>query len=585
MGAVTSTGRSVGDDFATFVSSDGNTYITTDDGQGFASSGTTNANMQINVLTNESTFAANNVNALTNYGAFSTFNGTDGPSGRALSNKQTGLFGMAGNLYMFQNRSDAPGTGHPTFQEYYGNIMMSPDHGATWNSWQAPGTFNANGVPPSPLGSFQFDNGNIGTISPVRYAADDGTMGYLTAGNRIDGADAYVYIYYQTGSLQAGSTLFLLRVSRAQFSIQSSNAFQYWIGPTSPTPADFVNDSNWGAAASATSIYSAANAVGNGDIVFIPGLNRYLMLNWYYPSIGATAPVTSNSVWNFLEAPTPAGPWTQFFTQANNPTGYYMPRVMHRDALTNSALTNIPLTLIFTDDYNNSHGLQYARFTLNMPISFIQSKATPGFPSGSSQSVTYTSNVTQGNLLVAFSWGNANPTGISDTMGNSWTQAIDYNGLGSSWEGIWYCIAKATGANTVTISQASSTTMAIAIAEFNSSTSQSWSVDVAAVGAHSSGTTATTASVNTAFASELVLSSFHDSNLGTTSAPFTAGDQLTGAGWAYYIPTTTQTGLTSSQTGLSGVWAALIMSFYNPASGGGSGSWTQGHRNFINKRG
>jgi hypothetical protein len=345
-----------GDDNQTFVSNDNNTYIVEDDGYGFVT-GVPNAgaNMQIGVLTNESTLVGTLVNLLTNYGGYGSSNGTDGPGGVGMSNKQTGLFGMAGNLFIFQNRSVGPtvsANGIHNDQEYYGNVMMSTDHGVTWNSWQAPATFNANGVPPNPLGSYQFANGNIGTITPVRYAVDDGTFGYNTAGNQIDGANAYVYITYQNQVLINADALYLMRWARYKFYQQDATAVQYWSGPAVPGTADFVNDANWASTpAGATPILNAPGRVSFNDMVFVPVLNSYLLLNWRYTQNCDQTGFTTNSVWEVCAAPTPAGPWTVITTIVNPTSGWYNPRPQHRTVASNVASHDIAVQIIYTGDY------------------------------------------------------------------------------------------------------------------------------------------------------------------------------------------------------------------------------------------
>lgn len=129
-----------GDTYYNFVSSDGNTYVTQDDGTGFVNgSPNSGSNMQIGQWTNQSTLTGVNVNALSAYGAIATSNGSDGPSGHPLSNKLSGLFGLNGHLFAFQERQDQTDAGSGIATDFFGNIMMDDaNHGATWNSWQTP---------------------------------------------------------------------------------------------------------------------------------------------------------------------------------------------------------------------------------------------------------------------------------------------------------------------------------------------------------------------------------------------------------------------------------------------------------------
>lgn len=340
-----------GDDNMSFESNDGYNYIVQDDGYGFDTSANAGANMQLDKITNTANYAGSTINLLTNYGGYSTNNGSDGPGGMALSNKQTGLFGENGSLFIFQNRSGIPG-GSNLFEEYSGNIMQSRDHGSTWNTFQNLTSYVTGGTPPSPLGSYQFANDNIASIMPIRYAADDGTMGYQTAGNRIDGADGWVYAMYQSAALQNGTNNYLLRVGRADLYYNNGSTFQYWIGPSSPSTADFISDANWSSSpASATAIFTKTNTTSNGEITFVPGFNSYIFLNWYYA--GGTSPNLADSFWEAYTAPTPAGPWTFLSSKENSSLGYYMPKILHSSVASNSSALDVKTSILYTGNYAN----------------------------------------------------------------------------------------------------------------------------------------------------------------------------------------------------------------------------------------
>ncbi|HEX4231383.1 MAG TPA: arabinofuranosidase catalytic domain-containing protein [Bryobacteraceae bacterium] len=377
-----------GDTLYNCVSNDGYVYNTMDDGYGWVGGSGTGANMQIDKVTNQSTFAGVTVNIFANYGGFYTKNGTDGPNGTALSNKLSGLFCMAGKLFAYHNRAQYATT-YLIQPEFSGDVIMSADHGATWNSWQDPTANNPNGNPPNPLGSYQFASPAYAWGVPVRYAADDGTLGYLTKGNRQDGGNAFVYTVWTDGYWNNGSNLYLTRVPRAIFAQLNPGTTQYWIGPTSPTESDFVNDSNWSySAANATAIYSSPYQVSSPDEVYVPSLNTYLLLEWYNPG-GATPAKTnsSNSVWVILSGTTPAGPWTQVATQTNNPSGYYNPVVFHPSlgAITSaSGTTNLPLEVLFSGDYGAGSATYYfptsATITLNPTASTLPLDSVTGIP-------------------------------------------------------------------------------------------------------------------------------------------------------------------------------------------------------------
>jgi hypothetical protein len=339
-----------GDSVFTFVSNDNVTYNTMNDGFGWTTPNA-GANMQVDKITNESTFAGSTVNLLSAYGSQGTTNGTDGPGGIALATKTSGIFGMLGNLYLFVNRDVYPNVTYPDQPCYFGNVIKSVDKGVTWNNWQNPVATATTGIQPV-LGasSYQFASANYGWATPIRYAADDGTLGYLTAGNGIDGADGFVYATFLNLDLYDNSSIYLMRVPRVQFDAQTTTAFQYWTGPTSPTPADFVNDSNWSASdASKTAIYAVANQTSWPEITFIPILNSYLLLTFYM--VNSPVNGSTETYWEFSTGPTPAGPWTNFFSQHNTPSGYYGVSAIHRDVFSNTLSNNIPVRIIYSGDW------------------------------------------------------------------------------------------------------------------------------------------------------------------------------------------------------------------------------------------
>jgi hypothetical protein len=413
-----------GDTMYSFVSRDNNTYVSMSDGYGIAASANAGANNQLDVYTNESALTGSTVNLMTNYGAFSTFSGTDGPGSTTMTNKQSGLFGMNGHLHLFVIRQQNSGLA------WYGNIIRdNGDHGATWNNWLSPTTFNANGNFAG-FGEGEYANSEWGWASPVRYAVDDGTLGYKTAGNQIDGANGFVYIHFFSNGYQEANDIYLMRIPRIQFDAQNASAFQFWAGPSSPAASDFVNDSNWSSSSSGmTSVFHSAQQYTWAPVVFIPILNSYVMFTEFL--VTSTTPVsfpTQANSFYFLSAPTPAGPWTPVFMQGSRQNLYYGMNPFHRDATANMASNAISLRLLGS---GAAAGFEQATstFTLNTggmaPLAFEEfGQATDESPLSDGGNWSAVSNaIFAGSMKVAsqFALPNANSTNaISIWTGRTW---------------------------------------------------------------------------------------------------------------------------------------------------------------------
>jgi hypothetical protein len=580
-----------GDTNYTFVSSDNNTYITECDGQGFVS-GTPNAgaNAQLGVLTNESTLVGTAVNLLTGYGGQGTSTGTDGPSGSALTNKITGLFGMLGNLYLFMTRQGSQGGA------WYNNVIMSTNKGATWNNYQATSTFTSGGTPIN-TSSFPLPSNTYGFVSPIRYAADDGTLGYNTAGNGIDGANGYVYQVFVSSPFTSSSNqytpAYLLRIPRIQFAAQTYTGIQYWVGPSSPAPSDFVNDSNWSSSnASLTAITNPATPITWPIVTFIAGINSYLM-------VGDANGIPSGANTSLMyAAPTPAGPWSQIYSNPDGGLLLYGFMPMHRDCFGNSATNNIPIRVIYSGGEGNFTTNYFPTIvtvtlsTTTMANTFIQGTGTTTSPGNvNPMTLAYGSNVTGGNLLVvSFRHGNGSTvSSVTDTIGSTWTVVYDNSDGFGTYGGWAWAFARSSGANTVSVNFVGlpGGGTVCCIAEWNGPNTKRATSTVA-----TGNSTALLSNAITATAGDLLVG-IGESNV--SQASFTPGSGYTqrslgkdsGVNYCFIQDNLGATGgsTTSGATMASmGYWTAGIGAFYFAAGSGGSGSFTQRHRHFINKR-
>ena len=451
-------GAPQGDTYRSFVSNDGFTYMTQDDGKGFIN-GSPNAsyNTEIGKITNEATMAGTFIN-LANYGTpLNTLNGTDGPSGAAMSNKSTGLFGLNGNLHCFVYRQFPP-----TFTtNRYCNWIKSTDHGATWNNFTALSTFTAGGnpvTPNSPAEPIQFYDKLIGIVTPVLYAADDGTLGYNTSGNQIDGGNAYVYCSFAKDN----TPLYMLRIPRIDFDAQTTTAFEYWVGPASPAVTDFTNDANWSASAtSATNILPGAQVGAWWQIAFVPGLNSYIMTTWAALSPGSSLQCYSAS--------TPSGPWNLAYSGPANLTSgsiWYGPFPFHRDLITNTATDHVTVRIIYQGESSVGTNYKPNWSTLTL-FTTPQTPSTNTFVQGNQSSTNqaapytlqYPSNVQIGDLLIT-AWRRGATGSITDVhddqngVGKPWTivyDAFDSGGPSSIWGGWAYLFSTVTSSTHPTV--------------------------------------------------------------------------------------------------------------------------------------
>lgn len=347
-----------GDTYYNTRSNDGITYMLTMDTSGWNCQPNNSSALQIAKFTQETT---NLVGSTVNYlSAFPYDYPT--PTGKA-----GGLMSIGGTLYMLLNRL---GLGVTSTLEPVlgGSIMMSPDHGATWNNVQTPNTYTTTANEMLPLThSFWpqgFSGSNFASNHFIMYGADDGTRGNSVAANRVNDANAYIYIIslgYGTGSQSSvnnNDNAYLMRVPRSKIGHLNRNDYQYYVS------GDGNLDSNWSTTSTSSGvILNNAGKLGWMFIQYIPVLNRYLLLTFYYPNGAGTN--ATNSVWLEYESPTPWGTWTQIGTQSFPTTGYYSPMILTDTALT-AGFSPTTMTYLTTQSYAipANYNLYYGTITI-----------------------------------------------------------------------------------------------------------------------------------------------------------------------------------------------------------------------------
>lgn len=173
-----------------------------------------------------------------------------------------------------------------------------------------------------------------------------------------------------------------------------------------------------------------------------------------------------------------------------------------------------------------------------MAVAFVQGISDSNTP-GSPRALAFSSNVTKGHLLVAMfqvrgPGASVSNEFINDTLGNFWvpvfftsgTSTASYGAITNNAGGTifvymqaWYCISKASGANTVTIAsnQSGAGGNDLGIAEFSGITNPI--VDVIVKNAGGASTAFEPLSITTGFTNEIIVAmSLTNSALTTSSA-------------------------------------------------------------------
>jgi hypothetical protein len=348
-----------GDTYYNTRSNDGITYMLTMDTSGWNCQPNNSSALQLAKFTHETpNLVGSTVNYLTAY----PYNY---PTPTA---KAGGLMSIAGQLYVLFTRLGV--ASNPYYEPITaGSYITSPDHGATWNNFQTPSTYTATGSQLAPPSAAFWPQGFAGTNFSsnhfIMYGADDGTRGNSVTANRFNDGNAYVYIIslgYGTGSnssVNNNDNAYLMRVPRSKIGRLNVTDYQYYVS------GDGNLDSSWSSNySSAGTILSNTAELGWSFIQYIPVLNRYLWLTFYYPS--GAGPDATDSVWLEYESATPWGTWTQIGTQSFPSTGFYSPMILTDTALS-AGLSPTTMTYLTTESYAlpATYNLFYGTMTVN----------------------------------------------------------------------------------------------------------------------------------------------------------------------------------------------------------------------------
>jgi hypothetical protein len=191
--------------------------------------------------------------------------------------------------------------------------------------------------------------------------------------------------------------------------------------------------------------------------------------------------------------------------------------------------------------------------------------------SGTSATLAFTSNTVAGNILIVTA-RIGSPTGqnpsVSDSQSNTYTRQNYGEDTASNGLGVWTAVTSAGGANTVTLTNATSATRRWIIAEY-SSNGETISVDQVAANTGNS-TALDSGSVTTVNASELLIGAGEINN----TATFTAGTSFTvrqeiSQKIALEDRVVSSTGSYSASMTLSssGIWRSVIVTLKSAGAG------------------
>lgn len=357
-----------GDTFWNTISNDGINYMLAGDTTGYDGNADCYSGGLLTKFTSLSPITLTDVNPLSGYGPGCVGN----PSAGNFHPHPTSLLSMNGKLFMNWGMQTGC-NGVDTCPWYYGSMIWSPDHGLTWNSQTSPSVFTTTGAINSPYTTRMWPNGPpyYDASQFVMQGADDGTLGYATANNRVLNANAYIYgisgVVTGTGiGSSAADSYSLWRVPRSQLADLNPAEYQFYVSGDG-TQASAWSTTQTGAAAILTNDCNAANlpatpgCLGEASIQYIPALNRYLLLTYYWVNGVQNSGDTTVLAY---DAPAPWGPFTLVST-INYPTqGYYDHIILQSDALA-ATFSSTTMRVVLTGNWlNSNYNLFYSTTTV-----------------------------------------------------------------------------------------------------------------------------------------------------------------------------------------------------------------------------
>lgn len=217
-----------------------------------------------------------------------------------------------------------------------------------------------------------------------------------------------------------------------------------------------------------------------------------------------------------------------------------------------------------------------------MAIAFVQKTSSESTNSSSARTLAYPSNVAANGLLVVVvaTYNNATATvTVTDSQGNTYSQADAYRTTSTTRISLWYAVAGSSGANTVTVTPSASIYMTLGIHEYSGGDTSAplRSATGQTGGSDNNPLTGTV----TASSGDMVFGCYAQPTIvshSTVASPFTLRmDQIgltaIGAASADDVAATGSEGASFTISSGNATWAAIGASFKPSGGGGGGGPW------------
>lgn len=301
-------GDAFGDTWSTCEGPGGHLFAVADDTRGFGN--VCSSNLAVNRIDGTPPdLTGVTVNSMSEYGGMCE-TGPDRGHWKAC-----GITAVGDALYLAVSRHHYM---RPPFwqqEAFDSSIVRSDDGGTTW-------------TPVPELGASMFPGYNFSTPMFVDYGA--------SVVDAPHGGDEYVYALSTTGHWNNGNAMTLGRVRRDRIERLRSADWEFAQGYFSDPGPDVRDlawvDPVWSARHdTATPVFQAPGRTGMAGAVWIPGIARYVLPQWHFPSLHRLDPARwQHSRWQLYSAPTPWGPWSLFHEQDFAPEGFYNPSIPSR---------------------------------------------------------------------------------------------------------------------------------------------------------------------------------------------------------------------------------------------------------------